>query len=128
MNSRISLDFVGGVADVRLTRPDKMNALDPPMFEAIVAMIARKEEHVRKYGNFVRNCALALSSAGLLVSSYHAYLQLGGSSFFDCSATGVSCEYVYFIQYGYVTIPVMAVTAFALIILFMAFHKKNSGI
>ena len=94
----------------------------------IVAMIARKEEHVRQYGNFVRNCALVLSGAGFIVSAYHSYLQLGGSSLIPCSATGVSCEFVYFMEYGYVTIPVMALTAFALVILFMVFHKKNSGV
>jgi disulfide bond formation protein DsbB len=94
----------------------------------IVAMLARKEEHVRLYGNFVRNCAIVLSSAGFLVSAYHSYLQLGGSSFIDCSAVGVSCEYVYFMEYGYITIPIMALTAFALVILFMVFHKRNSGI
>jgi disulfide bond formation protein DsbB len=94
----------------------------------IVAMLARKEEHVRKYGNFVRNCALTLSGLGLIVSVYHSYLQLGGNSLIPCSATGVSCEFVYFMEYGYVTIPMMALTAFALVIIFMVFHKKNSGI
>jgi disulfide bond formation protein DsbB len=93
-----------------------------------VALFARKEEHVRKYGNFVRTSALAISSIGILVSTYNVYIQLGGNSLFPCSATGTSCEFVYFMEYGYVTIPVMALTAFALIILFMIFHKKNSGI
>ncbi len=94
----------------------------------IVAIMARKEEYVRKYGNFIRNCTLTLSSLGLIVSIYHSYLQLGGNSLFPCSATGTSCEFVYFMEYGYVTIPMMALTAFALIILFMVLHKKNSGI
>jgi len=94
----------------------------------IVAMLARKEEHVRQYGNFVRNCAIALSGAGFIVSAYHSWLQLGGGSLIPCSATGVSCEFVYFMEYGYVTIPMMCLTAFALVILFMTFHKKNSGI
>ena len=94
----------------------------------IVAMLARKEEHVRQYGNFVRNCALVLSGAGFIVSAYHSWLQLGGGSLLPCSATGVSCEFVYFMEYGYVTIPMMCLTAFALVILFMVFHKKNSGI
>lgn len=93
-----------------------------------VAMIARKEEHVRRYGNFVRNCAFVLSGAGFIVSAYHSYLQLGGNSLLPCSTTGVSCEYVYFMEYGYVTIPMMCLTAFALVLLFMFFHKKNSGI
>ncbi len=36
MSERISLTIEGGVADVRLNRPDKMNALDPAMFEALL--------------------------------------------------------------------------------------------
>ena len=35
MNDRIKVIIENGVADVRLNRPDKMNALDPAMFEAI---------------------------------------------------------------------------------------------
>ena len=34
---RVALEVADGVATVRLDRPDKMNALDTPMFEAIVA-------------------------------------------------------------------------------------------
>lgn len=37
MNDRVSLSIEAGVADVRLNRPDKMNALDPAMFEGIAA-------------------------------------------------------------------------------------------
>ena len=33
-----------GVADVRLNRPDKMNALDPAMFEAIAETGARLKD------------------------------------------------------------------------------------
>src|SRR4051812_26761266 len=39
MEERIKVDIVGGVADVRLVRTDKMNALDDPMFEALVSTI-----------------------------------------------------------------------------------------
>ena len=41
MNDRVSIALEAGVADVRLTRSDKMNALDPAMFDAITAAIAR---------------------------------------------------------------------------------------
>ncbi len=34
--SRVVVTFEGGVADVRLNRPEKINALDPAMFAAIV--------------------------------------------------------------------------------------------
>ena len=36
MAQRVRVTIDGGVADVRLDRPDKLNALDPAMFEAIV--------------------------------------------------------------------------------------------
>ncbi|MEP2235757.1 MAG: crotonase/enoyl-CoA hydratase family protein [Alteripontixanthobacter sp.] len=37
-NDRVSIELAGnGVAQLRLTRADKMNALDPAMFEAIIA-------------------------------------------------------------------------------------------
>lgn len=37
MNDRLTISIDDGVADVRLNRPDKMNALDGPMFDALVA-------------------------------------------------------------------------------------------
>ena len=37
MNDRVQISIEDGVADVRLVRVDKMNALDPAMFEALVA-------------------------------------------------------------------------------------------
>ena len=36
-SSGVSVTITGGVADVRLTRPDKRNALDPAMFAALIA-------------------------------------------------------------------------------------------
>jgi len=38
---RVSIDFAMGIADVRLTRPEKMNALDPAMFAGIADAIER---------------------------------------------------------------------------------------
>lgn len=35
MNDRVSITVTGQIADVRLTRADKMNAIDPAMFDAI---------------------------------------------------------------------------------------------
>lgn len=49
MSERISLTIEGGVADVRLTRADKMNALDDAMFEALIETGERlsKDKSVR---------------------------------------------------------------------------------
>jgi enoyl-CoA hydratase/carnithine racemase len=41
MSDRVVITFEDGVADVRLSRADKMNALDPAMFEGIAAAIAQ---------------------------------------------------------------------------------------
>jgi disulfide bond formation protein DsbB len=91
-----------------------------------VALAARKEERVRKFGEWVRKACLILSAIQFPISAYHTYLQLGGGEIVPCSAIGPSCQYVYFVQYGYVTIPSMALTACALILLFMLFKKPVS--
>lgn len=36
MSDRVKIEISAGVADVRLNRPDKMNALDPAMFDALI--------------------------------------------------------------------------------------------
>jgi enoyl-CoA hydratase/carnithine racemase len=41
MDNRVAIEITGGVADVRLVRADKMNALDMAMFEALVAATER---------------------------------------------------------------------------------------
>ena len=41
MKDRVSIDLKDGVADVRLIRADKMNALDPAMFEGILSAGAK---------------------------------------------------------------------------------------
>lgn len=49
MQDRVSISISDGIADVRLVRADKMNALDAAMFEALVAATDRlsKEKAVR---------------------------------------------------------------------------------
>ena len=40
-DNRVAITLVDGIADVRLTRADKMNALDPAMFAALIDAIER---------------------------------------------------------------------------------------
>ena len=49
MEQRVSFTISDGVADVRLTRAEKMNALDAAMFDALVAATDRlaREKGVR---------------------------------------------------------------------------------
>src|SRR5215475_43420 len=78
MEERISISISEGVADVRLVRADKMNALDMAMFEALVAATDRlsKEKGVR---------AVVLSGegrafcAGLDMGRFSAMKEKGGN-------------------------------------------------
>lgn len=67
--------------------------------------------------------ALALSLAGLAVAAYHVSLQVGLTPLLPCSVGAVSCGKLFFLAYGYVTIPVMSLTAFALQTLVMLAAK-----
>ena len=73
----------------------------------------------------VKDYLIALSTAGLVIASYHYYLQRGGTSILPCSTVGYSqsCSENFFMQFGYITIPVMASTAFLLIIVLMLLAK-----
>ena len=78
MEDRVSVSISDGVADVRLVRADKMNALDAAMFEALVATSGRlaKEKGLR---------AVVLSGegrsfcAGLDMGRFAAMKESGGN-------------------------------------------------
>ncbi len=78
----------------------------------------KRDRHAADYG-------ICLSIVGGLIAIYHTFLQFGGSPLVPCSATGVSasCTQRYFLEFGYVTIPTMALTAFVLIILLSLAQK-----
>ncbi len=74
MGSRISIDISNGVADVRLTRAEKMNALDDAMFTALIETGERL-----KHEKGVRAVVLSGSGrafcAGLDIGSFGAMAQ-----------------------------------------------------
>ncbi len=84
-----------------------------------IALI-KKDKHIINY-------ALTLSFFGGAISLYHNYMYYyaGGLNVF-CQLSGVqvSCIKRYVFEFGYVTIPMMALTAFLLIIMFLMFSKK----
>jgi disulfide bond formation protein DsbB len=71
--------------------------------------------------------SLPLSIIGISISSYHYFISTftNVASSGVCSATGPSCIFDYFTEYGYVTIPLMAFTAFLMLILFSIIGKKK---
>lgn len=74
-----------------------------------------KDERVIDYG-------LWLSIIGGIIALYSTFLQFGGS-LLPCPATGVSCSLRYFLEFGYVTIPTMSLTGFALVVILMLARK-----
>ncbi len=70
--------------------------------------------------------SLIFSGIGAVIAIYHIFLQLGVQGIVPCStrALAVPCGQVNFIAFGYVTIPVMSLTAFVLIILALLFKPR----
>ena len=87
----------------------------------ILAMSAFiKDKHIRAF-------CLVFSVLGAAVSLYHSYLQFGGNPLIPCAAAGasISCTFRYFLEFGYVTIPTMALTTFTILILLMLLKKNR---
>lgn len=76
---------------------------------------------------YIRAFCLTFSIIGAVIGAYHSYLQFGGNPLIPCAAagSGPSCTFRYFIEFGYITIPMMAFTAFAIIILLMLLKKRR---
>jgi len=80
----------------------------------------------KKDGN-ITDYALSLSVIGGAISLYHNYMYYsnGGLNALCqlASIDAISCVKRYIFEFGYVTIPLMSLTAFLLIIMFLVFYK-----
>jgi disulfide bond formation protein DsbB len=67
-----------------------------------------------------------LAGIGAIISIYHNYVYYSGISLFPCDPFGleVSCTKVLVMEFGYITIPLMALTAFILILLFLNAQRQ----
>lgn len=75
----------------------------------------------------VYDYSIVLSALGILIATYHYLLQIGAAPALTCSAVGaaVSCSQAPFFGFGYITIPMMSLTAFSMILLFMLALKLS---
>ena len=62
---------------------------------------------------------LSLAVIGAIISLYHNYVYYAASSLSVCGVTSISCTIRYVWEFGFVTIPLMALTAFLMIILLL---------
>ena len=78
----------------------------------------RKDWRIANYG-------LPLAIIGGLISLYHNYLYYGGSSILPCDVygSGVSCLRLYIFEFGYITLPLMALTGFALVAFLLGLQR-----
>ena len=75
----------------------------------------------------IADYSIALSVIGLGIALYHHALQMFPAGFLPCPAEGVSCAQIFFLEFGYITYPMMAVTLFAFLIVLMFFVRRPSA-
>lgn len=85
----------------------------PQVFLLGLALL-RKERAIVPY-------SILLSAVGGTIAGYHYLLQIGVVPELPCAATGysVACSQRFVLSLGYITIPMMAFSAFVLIVLLM---------
>ena len=69
--------------------------------------------------------SLWLSAFGAAFAVYHHILQVFPAGHLPCSATGPSCAKITFIEFGFVTFPMMALALFALLFVLMLIVRKK---
>ncbi len=73
--------------------------------------------------------SLSLSVPGGLIALFHYREQISASPISPCSTVGysVSCSSHFVMQFGYITIPMMALTAFIMILTIFAINHLRSA-
>jgi disulfide bond formation protein DsbB len=87
---------------------------------ALFSMAVWKE----KYQNTVVDASLLLSVVGAGIATYHHVLQMFPGSGLPCPATGQSCAEITFLEFGYITYPMMALSLFVFLIVTMLFVRN----
>ena len=78
----------------------------------------------REYRATVIDASIVLSSIGGAIAIYHHILQMFPGSGIPCPATGPSCSQILFLEMGYITYPMMALTLFVSLSVLMLFVRK----
>ena len=87
-------------------------------FMFATALVVKDKVYSRIYG-------LVLATAGGLIALYQYYLQMSGKDSLACEIGGsISCSEIYTLSFGYITIPLMALTVFVFVILLLVNKKR----
>ena len=97
-----------------------------------VALYYRNKNKNKKTDSFsasdsiVTTTSLAMSVIGAGLALFQYYGQRFNPALLSaCVAHGASCTKLYFVSFGYITIPLMALTGFVLLIVVMLLSKKS---
>ena len=99
-----------------------------PMSLLFLIALIRKEKQIVVYG-------LVMSIIGAVIAAYNYFLQVGQmynlnvESLASCSTVGYSpsCSSYFILSFGYITIPMMSLSAFVLIILLLSIKLKSNN-
>lgn len=86
---------------------------------------------LHKRDHSIVDFSMVFAVLGSLVSMYHIYIENGGASSISCSnplSGGVSCAIRYIYEFGYITMPIMALTISLFIISILLNYKYMSRI
>lgn len=88
-------------------------------FPILLFALWKKDSHALSY-------TFPLSIIGGVIALYHTYIQYGGSELIPCGTdvNAVSCAVRYVYEWNYITIPLMSLTAFALLIVITLLARK----
>jgi disulfide bond formation protein DsbB len=89
-----------------------------PLVAILTVGILLKDKRVSLY-------VLPLSIIGFFIAAYHNLLYYGVIQ--EVCKQGVSCTTRFFSWFGFVTIPLLSLTAFTVITTLMLIHRKEKG-
>ncbi|MSU45456.1 MAG: disulfide bond formation protein B [Candidatus Zambryskibacteria bacterium] len=94
--------------------------------QVILFAIALYKERVNKVRDgLIFSYSLALSIIGALIALFQYYGQMFNPSLLDaCATQGSSCAQLFFVSFGYITIPMMSLTTFLFLILLYFFSRR----
>ena len=90
----------------------------------VLTLIALVKKDLRRIYDYI----LGLSVIGTLIAAYHYFLQFGPLPPKPCAVVGYyaeSCSDKLFVQFGYVTIPMMALSVFVVVTLSMFIVRRT---
>lgn len=84
---------------------------------------------VWKRERVIADYSIVLSAFGAVVALYHHYLQMGGGGLLPCPAVQLAadCFTQTFLEFGYVTLPLIGFTSCVFLIVLMLYTKRGDS-